>query len=139
MTAVYFEYRMTFYKDKDSAEGSTGSWPVSAHPNTSLPLPSLTRSHHLPAPLPGGRLCRVSGLCRQDFGVSVLGTEKAKFKKLYILFWPFVFLGPHPQHMEVPRLGIQSKLQLPTYATATATWDLNQICDLHHSLAIPHP
>ena len=43
------------------------------------------------------------------------------------------FLGPHPQHMEVPRLGVESELQLPAYTTATATWDPNCICDLHHS------
>ena len=27
----------------------------------------------------------------------------------------------------------QSELQLPAYATATATWDPGHICDLHHS------
>ena len=31
------------------------------------------------------------------------------------------------------QLGIQSKLQLATYATATTTWDPSRICDLHHS------
>ena len=36
------------------------------------------------------------------------------------------------QHKEVPRLGVQSELQLPAYATATATRDLSCICDLHH-------
>ena len=35
------------------------------------------------------------------------------------LFFFFGFLGPHPQHMEVPRLGVESELQLQTYATAT--------------------
>ena len=35
--------------------------------------------------------------------------------------------------LEVPRLGVESKLQLPAYATATATWNPNLICDLHHS------
>ena len=33
----------------------------------------------------------------------------------------FFFLWPHLQHMEVPRLGVDSKLQLPAYTTATAT------------------
>ena len=49
--------------------------------------------------------------------------------------WPFsfVFLGPHQQHMKVPRLGGKSELQLPAYATATATWDLSHVCDLHPS------
>ena len=35
--------------------------------------------------------------------------------------------------MEVPRLGVKSKLQLPVYATATATLDVSCICDLHQS------
>ena len=36
--------------------------------------------------------------------------------------------------MEVPRLGVDLELQLPPYATATATPDPSHICDLHHSL-----
>ena len=36
--------------------------------------------------------------------------------------------------MEVPRLGVKSELQLPTYTTATPVPDLSQICDLCHSL-----
>ena len=35
--------------------------------------------------------------------------------------------------MEVPRLGVQSEIQLPTYTTATATQDPSHVCDLHHS------
>ena len=35
--------------------------------------------------------------------------------------------------MEVPRLGVEFELQLPAYATATATQDPGLICDLHHS------
>ena len=35
--------------------------------------------------------------------------------------------------MEVPRLGIESELQLPAYTTATATQYLSHVCDLHHS------
>ena len=30
----------------------------------------------------------------------------------------FFFLGPLSWHMEVPRLGVESELQLPAYATA---------------------
>ena len=41
----------------------------------------------------------------------------------------FAFLGLHPQHVEVPRLGVQ----LPAYATATAMRDPSRVCDLHHS------
>ena len=43
-------------------------------------------------------------------------------------------MGLHLQHMEVPRLEVESELQLPAYATATATWDPSHICDLCHSL-----
>ena len=39
----------------------------------------------------------------------------------------------HLQHMEVPRLGFKSELQLPAYTIATATPDPSHICDLHHS------
>ena len=35
--------------------------------------------------------------------------------------------------MEVPRLGVESELQLLAYATATAMLDPNLLCDLHHS------
>ena len=46
---------------------------------------------------------------------------------------PSSLLSPHLWHMEVPRLGVPSKLQLPAYSTATARWDPSRICDLHHS------
>ena len=50
----------------------------------------------------------------------------------FILF--FVFLGLHPEHMEVPRLGVKTELQLLAYTTATATTpDQSHICDPHHS------
>ena len=54
----------------------------------------------------------------------------------------FCFLGPHLQHMEVPRLGTKSELQLPDYTKATAMSDLRCICNLHHSsqqCQIPNP
>jgi len=35
--------------------------------------------------------------------------------------------------MEVPRLGVESELQLPATATATATQDLSHVCDLPDS------
>ena len=44
----------------------------------------------------------------------------------------FIFsLGPHLQHTQVPRLGV--KLELQAYTRATATPDLSDVCDLHHS------
>ena len=35
--------------------------------------------------------------------------------------------------MEVLRLGVDSELELPAYARATATQDPSHVCDLHHS------
>ena len=54
----------------------------------------------------------------------------------------FLFLGPHPWHMEVPSLGVKSEPQLPAYTTATATQDPSRTCDPHHSsqqCQIPDP
>ena len=51
---------------------------------------------------------------------------------LFVCFC-FVFLGLHTWHLEVPRLGVESELQLPAYTTATASRDLSLICSLHHS------
>ena len=51
----------------------------------------------------------------------------------YFFFFVFVFLRPNLWHMEVPRLGIQSELQLLAYATATAMPDPSLVWDLHHS------
>ena len=38
-------------------------------------------------------------------------------------------------YMKVPRLGVKLELQLP--ATATSSWGLSRVCDLHHS-SWPH-
>ena len=48
-------------------------------------------------------------------------------------FFFLVFLGLHPWHIEVPRLGIELELQLPDYTTVTAKPYLSIICDLPHS------
>ena len=53
--------------------------------------------------------------------------------KEYFLSFFFFFKWPHLWHTEVPRLEVESKLQLLAFTTATATWDLSSICDLHHS------
>ena len=44
----------------------------------------------------------------------------------FVLFYflSFVSLGPHPWHMQVPRLGVKS-----AYTTATAEPDSSHICD----------
>ena len=59
------------------------------------------------------------------------------FVSLSLFFSPSVclsvFLVPYPTHMEVLRLGVESKLQLPACTTATAMWDPSCVCNLHHS------
>ena len=52
---------------------------------------------------------------------------------VHFLFSFFLLLGPHARHMEIPRLGAESELQLPVYTTATAMPDLSCMCDLHRS------
>ena len=49
-------------------------------------------------------------------------------------FWGYLFIllfRAALQHIEVPRLGVKSELQLP--ATIAAKWDKSCIRDLHHS------
>ena len=67
--------------------------------------------------------------------LSPFGNHKfAFYRHLYfLLFIYFCFLGLPLQHMEVPRLRVKSELQLPAYATATATWGLCCVWDIHRS------
>ena len=53
-------------------------------------------------------------------------------ESILYLFIYFSLLGPHPRHMEVPRLGVKFRA-IAAYATVTATWDLSCVCDLPHS------
>ena len=60
------------------------------------------------------------------------------------LIFFFVFLGPHPRPVEVPRPGVQLELQLPVYTTAIATQIPSQILnplrearDPTHNLIVP--
>ena len=52
---------------------------------------------------------------------------------LFIYLFIYCFLGLPLRHMEVPRLGVESELQLLVYATATATWDPSCVCNLYHT------
>ena len=58
---------------------------------------------------------------------------------LSFIFW---FLGLHPRHVEVPRLGVKLELQLWARTTATAMHESSCICNPHHSsqqCQIPDP
>ena len=60
----------------------------------------------------------------------------------FLSFFLFFFLRPHPRRMEVPRLGVESELQLLPYITATAMPNPSHVCDPHHSswqCQIPNP
>ena len=63
-----------------------------------------------------------------------LGCSREENMSAIFLFFIFFFLGSHLLHVEVPRLGVKSELQLQVYTTATATPDPSCICNLHHSL-----
>ena len=52
---------------------------------------------------------------------------------IYLSIYLFFLLWPHPQQVEVSRLGVKSDLQLPASTTATATGDLSRICEPYHS------
>ena len=63
-----------------------------------------------------------------------IGLEFAEWFLFFLFFFFFFcFLGPHPRHMEVPRIGVESQLQLLACTTATATWDPSRVCHLYHS------
>ena len=54
--------------------------------------------------------------------------------KVMLTFFFFLgLLGPPLWHMEIPRMGVKSELQLPAYTTAPATPDPSHACNLHHS------
>ena len=48
-------------------------------------------------------------------------TKYTSLASLFFFFFFSLFLGPHPSHMEVPRLGVELELQLTATATATST------------------
>ena len=51
----------------------------------------------------------------------------------FLFCFVFHFLGPYPQHMKFPKLGVWLELQLPAYTIATAMPDLSHVFNLHHS------
>ena len=50
---------------------------------------------------------------------------------IYFLFFIFCFSVLRSWHVEAPRLGVDSELQLPAYAAAMQ--DPSRVCNLHHS------
>ena len=59
--------------------------------------------------------------------VGTIGKAKTTENIFFFFFFFLVFyLGPHPQHIKVPGLGVESELQLPAYTTHSNTGD--QLC-----------
>ena len=45
----------------------------------------------------------------------------------------FFFLGPHPWHVEVPRIAVNRAVAAGLHHSRIATLDRSHGCDLHHS------
>ena len=90
-------------------------------------LPSALKvlsSHHLltsSCPLP----VKYSPSSRAPHSNSTCSTQP------FFFFFFFGLFRAAPAHVEVPRLGVESELLLPTYTTARS--DPSHVCDLHHS------
>ena len=71
------------------------------------------------------------------------GASLSKFLSFFCFFFFFLLFSiPHLWHMEVSRLGVESELQRPVYAAATAMPDMSCVCNPHHSSRqhwIPNP
>ena len=114
--------------------------------STNVPLPSSSSQpilDHL-IPLIFHVLCSFQCLCGgwRWFWITVGHTDgiskmmsgnNMAFVLFYFILFYFCCLGPHPRHMEVPRLGVKWELQPLAYTTATALWDPNHVFDLQHS------
>ena len=80
-------------------------------------------------------ICMISFLqiCWDLFYVPILAIFVNDVLKENVYSFFFFFLGLLLQHMQVPKLGIKSELQLLAYARATAMQDWSHICNLNHS------
>ena len=60
-----------------------------------------------------------SGHTRVPWRVQILSFLCFSSFLFFSFIFFFFFLGPHLQHMEIPRLGVEIELQLPAYTTTT--------------------
>ena len=64
----------------------------------------------------------------------ILGSwRSARRLMIYIYIFFLLFLGFHPWHIEVRRLGVELELYLQASATTTATPNPSRVCHLHQS------
>ena len=72
--------------------------------------------------------CRLAPLYAA--GAALKRQKDKKIKIPTLIFWG---QPPNLKHMEVPRLGVKSELQLRRMPQAQAMLALSCVCDLHHS------
>ena len=103
-------------------------------------LPQTCRSHISPALMPFSTVMDqvdpfaiLHSRVPSSYSLCTMPLHMKNLRIIFSFFLPLLLLGPHLQHMEVPRLGVKSELQLPAYVIATAMPDLSRIWDLHHS------
>ena len=90
---------ITKYHRLDSLELQTFISHSSAGQKSEIKVPALLGSGEALLWVAHCQFCAVSFLADRTGGT-------AGFVCLFV----FVFLGPHPQHMEVPRVGVESEL-----------------------------
>ena len=59
--------------------------------------------------------------------------------EMSIIIIIFALLGPQPQHMDVPGLGVESELQVLAYTTATITGSEPHLQSTPQLMAMPDP
>ena len=79
------------------------------------------QGHHLSLGFCPSRPKRMLLLPTENSELHFLPLKMPEIQGIGLFFFFFFFLGPHLQHREVPRLRVESELQLPATATATAT------------------
>ena len=95
-------------------------WASAARPGHGAPVScqdwsSAVKQHGLPTGSSPERSAW-GGLCEcqctvESFHFLLVGKEGV-LRHFFLFCFVFVFLGPHSQHMEVPRLGVELELQL---------------------------
>ena len=98
----------------------------------STPQPLLFQPPHPHSPAPSGHTFMFKD-GSWPIKVSLCNDTLPRLSLFSFEFFFFFFLVLHLWHMEVPRLGIKSELQLQAYTTATAMLDPSHVCDFHCS------
>ena len=95
---------------------SASATPVSPAPQSPIP-PLLQDPNLLRQLLPALQ----ATLQLNNSNVDISKINEGNFLLLFGGGGWWIFLGPNLQRMKVPKLGVESELQLPAYATATYT------------------